>query len=195
MLAGTVVAFVMGRLATRTRGIYFAMVTLALSQCAYFVVYQASDWTGGESGLRGVNLGAIPLPGATLDFLHPLTRYCVLAVFVAAALFALARILVSPFAAAVETVRENEGRARACGYDVRRVWLQAFTLSGAFTGLAGALYAPKLSIVPIEVTDLHTSGLAVMMALLGSAGTFLGPFVGAGLFVAIETVLSGWTEH
>lgn len=195
VLAGTAVALVMGLLATRTRGIYFAMVTLALSQCAYFVAYQAAGWTGGENGLRGVNLGAIRLPGATLDFLDPLVRYYVLAVFVAAALFALARILASPFGAAMEAVRENEGRARACGYDVRRVRLQAFTLSGAFTGLAGALYALKLSIVPIEVMDLHTSGLAVMMALLGGAGTFFGPFVGAGLFVAIETLVSNWTEH
>ena len=195
VLSGTLVAFVMGLLATRTRGIYFAMVTLALSQCAYFVAYQASAWTGGENGLRGVNLATVRLPGLTLDFLNPVVRYYVLAAFAVAALFALARILASPFGAAMEAVRENEGRARACGYDVRLVRLQAFTLSGAFAGLAGALYALKLSIVPIEVMDLHSSGLAVMMALLGGAGTFFGPFVGAMLFVAIETLVSNWTEH
>ena len=195
VLAGTAVALVMGLLATRTRGIYFAMVTLALSQCAYFVAYQAAGWTGGENGLRGVNLGVIRLPGVTLDFLHPITRYYVLAAFAAAALFLLARILASPFGAAMEAVRENEGRARACGYDVRLVRLQAFTLSGAFTGLAGALYALALGTVPVEVMDLHTSGLAVIMALLGGAGTFFGPFVGAMLFVAIETLVSTWTEH
>jgi len=195
VLAGTAVALVMGVLATRTRGIYFAMVTLALSQCAYFVAYQAAGWTGGENGLRGVNLSAIRLPGVTLDFLHPITRYYVLAAFAATALFLLARILASPFGAAMEAVRENEGRARACGYDVRLVRLQAFTLSGAFTGLAGALYALTLGTVPIEVMDLHTSGLAVIMALLGGAGTFFGPFVGAMLFVGIETLVSTWTEH
>lgn len=195
VLVGAAVAFLMGALATRTRGIYFAMVTLALAQCAYFIAYQASGWTGGENGLRGVNLTIIRLPGLTLDFLHPLTRYYVLAGFAALALWLLARILASPFGAAMEAVRENEGRARACGYDVTRVRLQAFTLSGAFTGLAGALYALKLSIVPIEAMDLQTSGLAVMMALLGGAGTFFGPFVGAGLFVGIETLLSARTEH
>lgn len=193
--AGTGVAFVMGLLATRTRGIYFAMVTLALSQCAYFIAYQSADWTGGENGLRGVNLGAIALPGVTLDFLHPLTRYYVLAAFAILALFALARILASPFGAAMEAVRENEGRARACGYDVTLVRLLGFTLSGAFTGLAGALYALKLGIVPIEAMDLQVSGQAVMMALLGGAGTFFGPFVGAGLLVGIETEVSGVTEH
>lgn len=195
ILAGTAVALVMGLLATRTRGIYFAMVTLALSQCAYFVASQASGWTGGENGLRGVNLGEIRLPGVTLNFLDPITRYYVLAAFAAVALFVLARILASPFGAAMEAVRENEGRARACGYDVRRVRLQAFTLSGAFTGLAGALYALVLGTVPIESMDLNTSGLAVIMALLGGAGTFFGPFIGAMLFVAIETFVSTWTEH
>ncbi len=195
VLAGTAVAFVMGLLATRTRGIYFAMVTLALSQCAYFLAYQATDWTGGENGLRGVNLGAIRLPGVVLDFLDPLTRYYVLAAFAVAALFALARILASPFGAVMEAVRENEGRARACGFNVTLVRLQGFTLSGAFTGLAGALYALKLGIVPIEAMDLQVSGQAVMMALLGGAGTFFGPFVGAGLLVGIETQVSAWTEH
>ena len=195
LLAGTGIAFVMGLLATRTRGIYFAMVTLALAQCAYFIAYQAAGWTGGENGLRGVNMGAIRLPGITLDPLDPRVRYYVLAAPAIVALFMLARILASPFGAAMAAVRENEGRARACGYDVRRVRWQAFTLSGAFTGLAGALYALKLGIVPIDSMDLGTSGLAVIMALLGGSGTFFGPFVGALVFVATETLVSGWTEH
>ena len=195
MLAGTAVAFVMGLLATRTRGIYFAMVTLALAQCAYFIAYQAADWTGGENGLRGVNMGPLHVLGAVLDPLDARVRYYVLAGPAILALFALARILASPFGAAMAAVRENEGRARACGYDVRRVRWQAFTLSGAFTGLAGALYALKLGIVPIDSMDLGTSGLAVIMALLGGSGTFFGPFVGALAFVATETLVARWTEH
>lgn len=192
---GTAIAFVMGLLATRTRGIYFAMVTLALAQCAYFVAYQAENWTGGENGLRGVNLGAIALPGVTLDFLQLPVRYGVIAVFGAAALFVLGRILASPFGAAMEAVRENEARARACGFDVTRVRLLGFTLSGGFAGLAGALYALKLGIVPIESMEIAVSGQAVMMALLGGAGTFFGPFVGAAVIVGIETEVSAWTEH
>lgn len=195
MLAGTAVAFVMGLLATRTRGIYFAMVTLALAQCAYFIAYQAADWTGGENGLRGVNMGPLHVLGAVLDPLDARVRYYVLAGPAILALFALARILASPFGAAMAAVRENEGRARACGYDVRRVRWQAFTLSGAFSGLAGALYALKLGIVPIDSMDLGTSGLAVIMALLGGSGTFFGPFVGALAFVATETLVARWTEH
>ena len=195
MLAGTAVAFVMGLLATRTRGIYFAMVTLALAQCAYFIAYQAADWTGGENGLRGVNMGPLHVLGAVLDPLDARVRYYVLAGPAILALFALARILASPFGAAMAAVRENEGRARACGYDVRRVRWQAFTLSGAFSGLAGALYALKLGIVPIDSMDLGTSGLAVIMALLGGSGTFFGPFVGALAFIATETLVARWTEH
>ncbi len=194
-LAGAAIALLMGLLATRTRGIYFAMVTLALAQCAWFVAYQSSVWTGGENGLRGVNLTTVPLPGFSLDFLHPLSRYYLLAAIVAAALAVLARIEASPFGAAMAAVRENEGRARACGYDVARIRLLGFVLSGGFAGLAGALYALKLGIVPIEAMDLHVSGQAVIMTLLGGAGTFFGPFIGAALVVVIETQLSAVTEH
>ena len=131
----------------------------------------------------------------TLDFLQPLTRYYVLAAFAVGAVFLLGRILASPFGAAMEAVRENEGRARACGYDVTLVRLLGFTLSGAFSGLAGAMYALKLGIVGVETMDLMVSGQAVMMTLLGGAGTFFGPFVGAALLVGIETQLSVVTEH
>ena len=194
-LAGTAIAFAMGALAVRTRGIYFAMVTLALSQVAYFGFYQAEAWTGGENGLRGVNLRTIALPGLALDFADPVTRYAVVAAWVWLAIWLLARVLDSPFGAAMLAVRENEARARACGYDVRLVRLQAMTLSGAFCGLAGALLALHLSIVPIETLHYTTSGQAVMMAILGGSGTFFGPFVGAAVFLMVEGVVSTWTEH
>jgi len=192
VLAGTVIAFAMGALAVRTRGIYFAMVTLALSQVAYFGFYQAEAWTGGENGLRGVNLAAL---GFGLDFTDPVTRYVVVALWVWLAIWLLARILDSPFGAAMLAVRENEARARACGFDVRLVRLQAMTLSGAFCGLAGALLALHLSIVPIETLHYATSGQAVMMAILGGSGTFFGPFVGAAVFLLVESVVSTRTEH
>ena len=192
---GALIAAIIGALALRTRGIYFAMVTLALAQCVYFIAYQASGWTGGENGLRDVNLTAIALPGWRLDFVDPLTRYYVVAAFVALALFALSRILASPFGAVMEAVRENEARARACGFDVRATRLLAFVLSGAFCGLAGALEALHLGIVPIDTLYYTTSGLVVMMALLGGMGTFFGPFIGAGVFLLLENLVSLWTVH
>ena len=100
------------------------------SQCLYYVAYQATAWTGGENGLRGVTFTTHRLPGLRLDVVDPLTRYYVVAAFVVAALYVLSRILASPFGAVMEALRENESRARACGYDVRATRFLAFTLSG-----------------------------------------------------------------
>lgn len=195
VLVATALAFVMGYLAIRTRGIYFAMVTLALSQLVYYTVFQARTWTGGDDGLRGVNLAKINLVGFEFNFLNPTVRYYVIGAFVLFALWLLSRILESPFGAVLEGLRENEARARACGYDVSRARLIAFTLSGMFCGLAGALYALHLSIVPIETLHYTMSGLAVMMAILGGMGTFFGPFVGAATILLIEDLVSLWTVH
>lgn len=195
IVIATALAFVIGYLATRTRGIYFAMVTLALSQLVYYAVFQARELTGGDDGLRGVNLSKINLLGMELDFLNPIVRYYVIAVFVLISLWILSRILMSPFGAVLEGQRENEQRARASGYDVPRVRLLAFTLSGSICGLAGTLYALHLSVVPIETLHYTMSGQAVMMAILGGMGTFFGPFVGAAAFLLIEDLASLWTVH
>jgi branched-chain amino acid transport system permease protein len=186
---------VIGVLAIRTRGIYFAMVTMALSQCVYYLFYQAVDWTGGENGLRGINVRVIDILGVKLDFINPLTRYYVIAAFVIAAFFVLSRILASPFGAVIEAVRENETRARASGYDVTMTRLITFVLSGGFCGLAGALQALHLSIVPIEILHYETSGTVVMVALLGGMGTFFGPMIGAAAFLMLENLVSLWTVH
>ena len=191
VLAGAALAGAIGALAIRTRGIYFAMVTLALSQCVYYAAYEATGLTGGENGLRGVDLQRI----GPLDFLDPLTRYYVVCAFVVAALFVLSRILASPFGAAMEALRENEARARACGFDVRATRWLAFVLSGGFCGLAGAMQALHLGIVPIETLSIQTSGEVVMMALLGGMGTFFGPFIGAGVFLLLENLVSLYSVH
>ncbi|MEH2512922.1 branched-chain amino acid transport system permease protein [Nitrobacteraceae bacterium AZCC 1564] len=195
VLGGVVMAAAIGGLAIRTRGIYFAMVTMALSQCVYYLFYQAVDWTGGENGLRGINVRDINIFGLKFDFIDPMTRYYVVAAFVILAFFVLSRILASPFGAVIEAVRENEARARASGYNVMLTRLVTFILSGAFCGLAGALAALHLSIVPIEIMHYETSGMAVMMSLLGGMGTFFGPFVGAAVYLLLENLVSLWTVH
>jgi branched-chain amino acid transport system permease protein len=195
VVGGLLIAAAIGVLAIRTRGIYFAMVTMALSQCVYYLFYEAVDWTGGENGLRGINIHAINLFGLKLDFINPLTRYYVIAAFVIAAFFVLSRILASPFGAVIEAVRENEARARASGYDVTTTRLITFVLSGGFCGLAGALQALHLSIVPIEILHYDTSGIVVMIALLGGMGTFFGPMIGAAAFLMLENLVSTWTVH
>jgi branched-chain amino acid transport system permease protein len=195
IFGGLLMAAVIGVLAIRTRGIYFAMVTMALSQCVYYLFYQAVDWTGGENGLRGINVHEISVFGLKLDFINPLTRYYVIAAFVIAAFFVLSRILASPFGAVIEAVRENEARAKASGYNVTATRLITFVLSGGFCGLAGALQALHLSIVPIEILHYDTSGEVVMIALLGGMGTFFGPMVGAAAFLMLENLVSTWTVH
>lgn len=195
-LAGALaVGVLMGFLAIRTRGIYFAMVTLALAQIVYYAFYKAERWTGGENGLRGVRVEKIGLPGLELDFLHPLTKYYVIYVFVALALWFVSRLLASPFGAVIEAIRENERRTAACGYDVARAKLLVFTVSAGVCGLAGALRALHLSIVPIDSLHYLQSGQAVMMCLLGGMGTFFGPFVGAAVFLYLEDVVTSLTRH
>jgi branched-chain amino acid transport system permease protein len=193
--AAALVGLLIGFLAIRTRGIYFSMVTLALAQIVYYAFYKAERWTGGENGLRGIQVPELHVLGFTLDFLNPTTKYYVIYVFVAAALWFVSRILASPFGAVIEAVRENEKRAAACGYDVARTKLLVFVLSAAICGLAGALRALHLSIVPIDSLHYLLSGQAVMMCLLGGMGTFFGPFVGAGLFLTLEDVVTTVTKH
>ena len=195
VLAATLEGVLIGLLAIRTKGIYFSMVTLALGQIVYYAFYKAERWTGGENGLRGVRVEFIDLFGWKIDFVDPLNKYYVILVFVAAALWFVSRVLASPFGAVVETVRENEQRAAACGYDVNRTKLLAFTLSAAVCGLAGTLRALHLSIVPIESLHYLLSGQAVMMCLLGGMGTFFGPFVGALVFLALEDTITHMTRY
>jgi branched-chain amino acid transport system permease protein len=105
------------------------------------------------------------------------------------------RILNSPFGAAIEAIRENETRARACGYDVERTKLLAFTLSGLICALGGAMSALHLAFVPLDVLHYQTSGMIVMMTLLGGPRSFFGPFIGALVFLLMEDVFSLWTSH
>ena len=195
VLAAALAGVVIGFLAIRTRGIYFSMVTLALAQIVYYAFYKAERWTGGENGLRGIQVPKMEVAGFTLDFLNPVTKYYVILVFVAAALWFVSRLLASPFGAVMEAVRENEQRAAACGFDVARTKLLVFTLSAALCGLAGGLRALHLSVVPIDSLHYLLSGQAVMMCLLGGMGTFFGPFVGAGLFLTLEDVVTTLTQH
>jgi branched-chain amino acid transport system permease protein len=189
------VGLIIGYLAIRTRGIYFAMVTLALGQIVYYLFYKAERWTGGENGLRGISVPPFKLFGVTVDFLNPMTKYYLILVFVAAALWFVSRVLNSPFGAVIEAVRENEKRTAACGFDVARTRLLVFVLSATICGLAGTLRALHLSIVPIDSLHYLQSGQGVMMCLLGGMGTFFGPFVGAALFLYLEDVVTTLTKH
>ena len=178
----------------RRRGIYFAMLTLAFAQLLYFVGFHLADWTGGDDGLRGITLPPLALPGVTIPLDTSLAFYYFALALVATAVAALKRILDSPFGAVLQAIRENSERASACGYDTSRVKLLSFVFSALFAGLAGSLDALRLNVVPIESLYWTTSGQVVIMTLLGGAGTFFGPFVGAATFLVLEDRLAVFTE-
>jgi branched-chain amino acid transport system permease protein len=194
LLAAGVGGALIGLFCLRRRGIYFAMLTLAFAQLLYFIAFHLADVTGGDDGLRGVGVPPLRLPGVTLALDSSLAFYYFAFAVVTLAMLALKRILDSPFGAVLQAIRENSDRAVACGYDIRRIKLLSFVFSALFCGLAGGLDALRLGVVPVESLYWTTSGQVVIMTLLGGAGTFFGPFVGATTFLVLEDRLSVVTE-
>jgi branched-chain amino acid transport system permease protein len=192
---GGVTALILGFLCIKRRGIYFAMLTLAFAQLLYFIAFQWVDLTGGDNGLRNIPSVPLSLPGFSIDLNSPLRFYFFVLLFVALSLLAIDRILQSPFGHVLQAVRENERRAKSCGYETSNVRWLAFIISGAISGLAGGLYALYLHFVGIESLYWITSGQVVMMTLLGGMGSFFGPFIGAGVFLYLEDVLSAITPQ
>ena len=195
LLMGAVTAFILGYLCIKRRGIYFAMLTLAFAQLVYFIGFQWVDLTGGDNGLRNIPLVPLSLPGLSIDITTPLRYYFFVLFFVVLSLLALNRILQSPFGHVLQAVRENEHRALSCGYETSNIRWMAFIISGSISGLAGGLYALYLHFVGIETLYWITSGQVVMITLLGGMGTFIGPFIGAGVFLFLEDVLSALTAN
>ncbi|MBV8581510.1 MAG: branched-chain amino acid ABC transporter permease [Candidatus Eremiobacteraeota bacterium] len=186
LVYAAVLALIVGAIAIRRQGIYFAMITLALAQLQYFFAYQLGDWTGGENGVqltaRG-NLLGIPLE-------NDVAFYYAVLVIAALGTWFVVRVVRSPFGAVLGAMRENEQRAIALGFRVDRYKLVAFVLSGTLAGLAGILFAVGNRLSGLDGVDWHTSGKVVMMSLLGGIGTVFGPIVGAGLFESLDYFVS-----
>ena len=191
MAVSALLGLIIGALAIRRRGIYFAMITLALAQLIYFVCLEA-PFTGGENGLQGVPRGS--LFGLSLKSDVTL-YYLVLAVFLAVFLF-IRRIAHSPFGQVLKAIRENEPRAISLGYHINRYRLLAFVLSATLAGLAGSLQVLVLGFATLSDVLQATSGEVILMTLLGGTGTFAGPVVGAAIVVTLQEYLSdlarGW---
>ena len=190
ILAGTVVAgalgVLIGALAIRSRGIYFANITLALAQMIYFFCLQA-PFTHGEDGIQAVPRGML---FGLLDLRHTMTMYfVVLAVFLAGFLL-IYRTIHSPFGQVLKAIREHEPRAVSLGYTAEQYKLLAFVLSATLSGLAGGTKAIVFQLA--SLTDVHwtMSGEVVLMTLLGGLGTIFGPVVGAFIVISLENYLS-----
>ncbi|NEJ27934.1 branched-chain amino acid ABC transporter permease [Rhizobium ruizarguesonis] len=177
---------VMGFFAIRRQGIYFAMITLALSQMFFFFCLQ-TKFTEGEDGIqsvpRGHLFGFIDLNSSTNMY------YFVLAVFIIGVLI-IWRFINSPFGMILKSIRENEQRAISLGYSVARYKLGAFVMSAALAGLAGAVKSIVFQFATLTDVAWQMSGEVILMTLLGGIGTLIGPLFGAGLVVALENYLA-----
>ena len=176
---------VIGFLAIRRQGIYFAMVTLAMAQMFYFFCYQA-PFTRGEDGIQAVPRGML---FGLFNLENDMTMYFFVATVFVLALLMIWRIVHSPFGMILKSIRENEARSTSLGYSVMRYKLTAFVMSAALAGLAGSMKTLVFKLASLTDVSWHTSGEVVLMALLGGLGTQAGPLVGAGLVVTLQNYL------
>jgi len=182
----TLLGWVIGSLAIRRQGIYFAMITLALAQMIYFFCLQAK-FTGAEDGLQGVPRGTLFGYFSLED--DRTMYYLVFAIFMIGFLL-IYRTVHSPFGQVLKAIRENEPRALSLGYDVDRHKLLAFVISTALSGLAGATKTIVLGFETLTDVNWPLSGEVVLMTLIGGIGTIFGPVVGAFFVVTLENELA-----
>jgi branched-chain amino acid transport system permease protein len=188
--AAALLGVVVGTLAIRRQGIYFAMITLAIAQMVYFFYLQA-PFTHGEDGIQAVPRGKL---FGVLDLANTITMYyVVLAIFLGAFLL-IYRVIHSPFGQVLKAIRENEPRAISLGYDADRYKLLAFILSATLSGLAGATKAIVFQLASLTDVYWTMSGEVVLMTLLGGMGTIFGPVVGAFVIIGLENYLAGFGQ-
>jgi branched-chain amino acid transport system ATP-binding protein len=195
MALATLAGAVIGFLLMRKRGVYFSLLTLAFTQMFFYAVYGATTVTGGENGLGGIERFPLVLGPVRVDLGDKGVYYYATALVAAVAIWLLWRIVHSPFGRVLQGVRENEQRASFVGYDVRRYKLAAFVVSCAFAGLAGALYTFLLNFAYPESLHVTMAGEIAAMTLVGGMRSFVGPAVGAAVFVFMRDTLSSWTEN
>ena len=183
---GALSALLVGYLCVQRSGLYFIMLTFALNQLFFFIAYQWTSVTGGEDGMPGV-----PRPAFFgIDFKDPTNYYIFVALLFLVSLWAMRRVVESPFGKILQAIRENEVRAAAVGYNVPRFKLAAFVIAGAFSGLAGVLYAMLFGIVPLEAIGFVTSGNVVFATLIGGSGSLYGPVIGSFVFIWLSESMS-----
>ena len=187
LLMSALVALVIGIFSVRRSGIYFAMLTFAFQMLLYTIALKATSVTGGDDGLTGLKP-----PGLLAQ---PIYYYYFALAFVAGAIYVLYRLVSSPFGFTLRALRANARRVQYVGVNVRAHQLAAFVASGAFAGLAGSLFALSTGNVFPGWLDWTASATPIVMAVLGGVHTFLGPALGAAVYVVLEVMISGKTEY
>jgi branched-chain amino acid transport system permease protein len=190
MIAAAAVGYVVGLIALRRTGIYFAMITVAIAEMFYFVEFNPlAYWTGGENGLPGVPTPSLYLGFTTVHFttgwaLYPFLAFCYFIGIVIAL-----RIVRSPFGAVLSSIRENPLRAAAVGHSIHGYKLTAFVIAAAYAGLAGGLLGVLQAFMPPEAFTFDTSGQLVMQTAIGGRGTLFGPLLGAAVWLFLQDFL------
>jgi branched-chain amino acid transport system permease protein len=190
ILAGTITAagfgLIVGLLAIRRQGIYFAMITLALAQMMFFFAVQA-PFTHGEDGIQAVPRGRL---FGFIDLADQATMYATVLIIFLGCFLLIYRIINSPFGEVLKAIRENEPRAISLGYRTERYKLVAFVLSAAFAGVAGSTKALVFQLASLTDVDWPMSGEVILMTLVGGLGTLFGPVAGAFFIVTLENYLT-----
>ena len=190
VVAAAALSVVTGLIAIRRQGIYFAMITLALSQLLYFV-YLQTPFTHGEDGIQGIPQGIL---FGLFNLSKPITLYYVVLAGFTLGFLIIYRAINSPFGEVLKAIRENEPRAVSLGYKTDQYKLLAYILSGTLAGFAGAL---KVFVAQnASLTDVHwsMSGEIVLITLVGGLGTLFGPVVGASVIIAMQQYLAGFGQ-
>jgi branched-chain amino acid transport system permease protein len=195
-LAAAALAAVLGAFCVRHTRIYFSMLTLAFGMLVYAVVWKWTDVTGGDDGLIGIPRGRLGLPGP-LDFSldSPVRYYLFAAILVLISMAILHRLSASPLGLALQAIRENAERAEFSGIRVRRTIYIAFVTAGLFAGLSGALLAPLEQTVSPSTAHWTKSAEPVMATLIGGPFSFLGPIVGAVVYLGLKEIIVRFTEY
>ena len=190
MVAAALVGYLIGLLALRRTGIYFAMITVAIAEIFFFVEFNPlSEWTGGENGLPGVPTPSFDLGFTKLSFTSGWSLYPFLAVCYFVGIVIALRIVRSPVGAIFTAIRENPLRAAAVGHNVQAYKLTAFVIAAAYAGFAGGLLGVLQGFMPPDAFMFDTSGQLIMQTAIGGRGTLFGPLVGAGVWLFLQDFL------
>ncbi len=194
IIVGTMVAaiigYLVGLIALRRTGIYFAMITVAIAEVFYFVEFNPlSDYTGGENGLPGVPTPTLSLGFTTLHFNTDWSMYAFLAFWYFIGMAIALRIMRSPVGAVLSAIRDNPLRAAAVGHNIHGYKLTAFVVAAAYAGFAGGLLGLMQGFMPPDAFTFDTSGQLVMQTAIGGAGTLFGPLLGAAVWLYMSDFL------
>ncbi|HLZ05444.1 MAG TPA: ATP-binding cassette domain-containing protein [Bradyrhizobium sp.] len=192
MIAAAATGYLVGLIALRRIGIYFAMITVAIAEVFFFVEFNPlSDWTGGENGLPGVPAPSFNLGFITYQFTTGWSLYIFIALCYFIGIVIALRIVRSPVGAILSAIRDNPLRATAVGHNRHGYKLTAFVIAAAYAGFAGGLLGVLQAFMPPDAFTFDTSGQLVMQTAIGGRGTLFGPLVGAAVWLFLQDFLQG----